>query len=51
MVYLAHVREQRTVSATFLDNVIDSFNLRRNLASIFRTDSAPQSLPVICGMK
>ncbi|XP_050094113.1 nose resistant to fluoxetine protein 6-like [Anopheles aquasalis] len=53
MVYLAHVREQRSeqVNATFLDNVIDSFNLRRNLATIFRTDSAPQSLPVICGMK
>ncbi|XP_035904568.1 nose resistant to fluoxetine protein 6-like [Anopheles stephensi] len=37
--------------STFLDRVIDSFNLRKNLNTIFRTDTGPQSLPVICGMK
>ncbi|XP_058121639.1 O-acyltransferase like protein-like [Anopheles ziemanni] len=37
--------------STFTDKVIDSFNLRKNLATIFRTDTGPQSLPVICGMK
>ncbi|XP_050073832.1 nose resistant to fluoxetine protein 6-like [Anopheles maculipalpis] len=36
---------------TFLDRVIDSFNVRKNLNTIFRTDTGPQSLPVICGMK
>uniref|UniRef100_A0AAG5D623 Nose resistant-to-fluoxetine protein N-terminal domain-containing protein n=1 Tax=Anopheles atroparvus TaxID=41427 RepID=A0AAG5D623_ANOAO len=38
-------------SSTFTDRVIDSFNLRKNLATIFRTDTGPQSLPVICGIK
>uniref|UniRef100_A0A182NT32 Uncharacterized protein n=1 Tax=Anopheles dirus TaxID=7168 RepID=A0A182NT32_9DIPT len=37
--------------STFVDRVIDSFNVRKNLNTIFRTDSGPQSLPVICGMK
>lgn len=37
--------------STFTERVIDSFNLRKNLNTIFRTDSGPQSLPVICGMK
>ncbi|XP_053664440.1 nose resistant to fluoxetine protein 6 [Anopheles marshallii] len=37
--------------STFLDRMIDSFNLRKNLNTIFRTDTGPQSLPVICGMK
>ncbi|XP_062553181.1 uncharacterized protein LOC134218266 [Armigeres subalbatus] len=36
---------------TFMDKVIDSFNVRRNLATVFRTDIGPQSLPVICGFK
>ncbi|KXJ79811.1 hypothetical protein RP20_CCG027969, partial [Aedes albopictus] len=36
---------------TFMDKVIDSFNVRRNLATVFRTDIGPQSLPVICGIK
>uniref|UniRef100_A0A182P9W7 Nose resistant-to-fluoxetine protein N-terminal domain-containing protein n=1 Tax=Anopheles epiroticus TaxID=199890 RepID=A0A182P9W7_9DIPT len=38
-------------ASTFIDRVIDSFNLRKNLNTIFRTDCGPQSLPVICGMK
>uniref|UniRef100_A0ABK8FMC8 Nose resistant-to-fluoxetine protein N-terminal domain-containing protein n=2 Tax=Anopheles gambiae TaxID=7165 RepID=A0ABK8FMC8_ANOGA len=38
-------------ASTFTERVIDSFNLRKNLNTIFRTDSGPQSLPVICGMK
>uniref|UniRef100_A0A182R0D9 Nose resistant-to-fluoxetine protein N-terminal domain-containing protein n=1 Tax=Anopheles farauti TaxID=69004 RepID=A0A182R0D9_9DIPT len=40
-----------TDESTFIDRVIDSFNLRKNLNTIFRTDTGPQSLPVICGMK
>ncbi|XP_052873848.1 nose resistant to fluoxetine protein 6-like [Anopheles cruzii] len=51
MIYLAHSREQHTEEGTFIDRVIDSFNLRKNLTTIFRTDTGPQSLPVICGIK
>uniref|UniRef100_A0A8D8I3H0 Nose resistant to fluoxetine protein 6 n=1 Tax=Culex pipiens TaxID=7175 RepID=A0A8D8I3H0_CULPI len=37
--------------SSFTDKVIDSFNVRKNLASVFRTDIGPQALPVICGIK
>ncbi|XP_053674198.1 nose resistant to fluoxetine protein 6-like [Anopheles nili] len=37
--------------STFTERIIDSFNLRKNLNTIFRTESGPQSLPVISGMK
>ncbi|XP_055629857.1 nose resistant to fluoxetine protein 6-like [Toxorhynchites rutilus septentrionalis] len=42
---------ERAEVPSFADKVIDSFNVRRNLAIVFRTDIGPQSLPVICGIK
>ncbi|XP_058463284.1 nose resistant to fluoxetine protein 6-like [Malaya genurostris] len=36
---------------SFTAKVINSFNLRRNLNTVFRTDVGPRSLPVICGIK
>ncbi|XP_053687195.1 nose resistant to fluoxetine protein 6-like [Sabethes cyaneus] len=38
-------------SSSFAGKVIQSFNVRRNLAAVFRTDIGPRSLPVICGIK
>ncbi|XP_055537122.1 uncharacterized protein LOC129725377 isoform X2 [Wyeomyia smithii] len=36
---------------SFTVKVIQSFNIRKNLAAVYRTDIGPRSLPVICGIK